>query len=111
MFYIESKGKGTKAQQISSKKLSGAATLQTTAQITDAKIFLEGQGFQEGPIVQGALVVNVKKEELDKKLSALQLTCQFGVNLHRVFLQIVFSIRSVTPDMCRRNVCVGAQLL
>ena len=78
VFYIESKGKDTSAQQVTSKKLTGNAALQTTAQISDANIFLEGQGFQEDlAIAEGVQVVNVKKEEIEKKLASLQLTCQF----------------------------------
>ena len=90
-FYITSKGKDERTRQTTKKALSQDCPLSSVKQLDDAKAFMEGLGYEEKPIddpANSSNLVNIKKEELEKKLTSLQLTCLFHSSLHKAFLQL-----------------------
>ena len=74
-WYVFSKGLTKTHTQNTQKKLEGVGDLKTVAMLEQGKMFMEGLGFNEEPVLGGdAQIENAKAEELKKKLELLKLS-------------------------------------
>ena len=76
-WFVMSKGKTMEHKQIVAKKLEQQVDLKSLVQLQEAKLFMEGMGFQEQePGKSSVEVENVKATELKKSVELLKLSYQ-----------------------------------
>ena len=89
-FFVMSQGKVQEHKQVVGKKLDQRVDVKNLAQLTEAKLFMEGMGFQESQPGQSSVQVeNAKASELKKLVELLKLSYLCGTIIRHDWITIL----------------------